>query len=79
MKLRQLTESLPPKHVRKASSSTRESTSMLYSDDSYRRLVTNDTMRYETGKDVMRGYKVNSGHSVYLLNTKYKYRQFVPF
>jgi hypothetical protein len=41
---------------------------MLYSDDSYRRLVTNDTMRYETDKQVMQGYKVNSGHSVYLLN-----------
>jgi hypothetical protein len=47
---------------------------VLYSDDSYKKLASNDTLRYEGCSDVIKDFKNSSSRSVYLLNTKYKFR-----
>jgi hypothetical protein len=52
---------------------------MLYSDDSLKRLATNDTMRYEGYNEVINDVKNTSSKSVYLLNSKYKFRQYIAF
>lgn len=52
---------------------------VLYSDDSYKRLATNDTTRHDTFSEVISGYKNSSSHSVYLLNRKFKFREFINY
>lgn len=48
---------------------------VLYSDDSYKKLATNDTLRYEKGyEEIIKDFKDSSSRSVYLLNSKFKYR-----
>ena len=51
---------------------------MLYSEDSMKKLVKNNSMRYE--KDLgtfMRDFKNNSGRGEYLLSRKFRYRKFI--
>ncbi len=52
---------------------------VLYSDDSFKRLMENDTQRYDGCNDVIKESKTSSSQSVYLLNRKYKFRQFIAF
>lgn len=53
---------------------------VLYSDDSYKKLATNDTLRYEKGYgEIIKDFKDSSSRSVYLLNSKFKYRQFIAY
>lgn len=52
---------------------------VLYSDDSYKRLAQNDTLRYDGYSEVIKEFKNTSSRSVYLLNSKYKFRQYIAF
>ena len=52
---------------------------VLYSDDSFKRLMENDTQRYDVSHDVIKQCKSSSSQSVYLLNRKYKFRQFIAY
>lgn len=52
---------------------------VLYSDDSYKKLAANDTMRYEGFNEVVKDFKNTSSRSVYILHNKFKFRQYIAF
>lgn len=52
---------------------------LLYSDDSLKRLAQNDSLRYQEYDNLMNEYKNISSKSVFLLNSKYKYRRYIEF
>lgn len=39
----------------------------------------NDTLRYEGYDEIVKDFKNTSSKGVYLLNNKYKYRQYIAF
>ena len=52
---------------------------LLYSDDSLKKLAYNDSLRYDTYNDLIKDFKNVSSKSVFLLNSKYKYRQYIEY
>jgi hypothetical protein len=52
---------------------------LLYSDESLKKLINNDSLRYESYNKLIKEYKNSSSKSVYLLNNKYKYRRFIEY